>query len=80
MASETRTSTEQNEAYARAGDSVTVLTTLNAVSGSLTADQKDEIKRNYLHLEGEIAKDDLGSNDTSSWAALITAAKSKEAA
>tara|TARA_Y100000593_G_scaffold94536_1_gene194089 strand:- start:538 stop:780 length:243 start_codon:yes stop_codon:yes gene_type:complete len=80
MASETRTSTEQNEAYARAGDSVTVLTTLNAVSGSLTADQKDEIKRNYLHLEGEIAKDDLGSNDTSSWAALITAAKDKEAA
>ena len=75
-----RTSTEQNEAYARAGDSVTVITALNAVSGSLTADQKDEIKRNYLHLEGEIARDDLGSNDTSSWAALITAAKSKESA
>ena len=29
---EARTSTEQNEAYARAGDSVTILTTLNAVS------------------------------------------------
>ena len=80
MASETRTSDEQNAAYARAGDSVTVITALNAVSGSLTADQKDEIKRNYLHLEGEIARDDLGSNDTSSWAALITAAKSKESA
>ena len=75
-----RTSDEQNAAYARAGDSVTVITALNAVSGSLTADQKDEIKRNYLHLEGEIARDDLGSNDTSSWAALITAAKSKESA
>ena len=77
---EARTSDEQNAAYARAGDSVTVITALNAVSGSLTADQKDEIKRNYLHLEGEIARDDLGSNDTSSWAALITAAKSKESA
>ena len=80
MGSETRTSDEQNAAYARAGDSVTVITALNAVSGSLTADQKDEIKRNYLHLEGEIARDDLGSNDTSSWAALISAAKSKESA
>ena len=78
--SEARTSTEQNEAYARAGDSVTILTTLNAVSGSLDAEQKEDIKRNYEHLEIEIAKDDLGSNDTSSWAALITAAKAKEAA
>ena len=77
---EPRTSDEQNAAYARAGDSVTILTTLNAVSGSLTDDQKLEIKRNYEHLELEIAKDDLGSNDTSSWAALITAAKAKEAA
>ena len=80
MASETRTSDEQNAAYSRAGDSVTVITALNAVSGSLDADQKDEIKRNYEHLEVEIAKDDLGSNDTSSWAALITAAKAKESA
>lgn len=77
---EARTSTEQNEAYARAGDSVTVITALNAVSGSLDAEQKEEIKRNYEHLEIEIAKDDLGSNDTSSWAALITAAKAKESA
>ena len=80
MALEARTSTEQNEAYARAGDSVTILTTLNAVSGSLDAEQKEDIKRNYEHLEIEIAKDDLGSNDTSSWAALITAAKAKESA
>ena len=78
--SEARTSTEQNEAHARAGDSVTILTTLNAVSGSLDAEQKEEIKRNYEHLEIEIAKNDLGSNDTSSWAALITAAKAKESA
>ena len=77
---EARTSDEQNAAYARAGDSVTVITALNAVSGSLDADQKLEIKRNYEHLELEIAKDDLGSNYTSSWAALITAAKTKEAA
>ena len=75
-----RTSDEQNAAYARAGDSVTVITTLNAVSGSLDAEQKLEIKRNYEHLEQEIAKDDLGSNDISSWAALIAAAKTKEAA
>ena len=75
-----RTSDEQNAAYARAGDSVTLITALNAVSGSLDADQKDDIKRNYEHLEIEIAKDDLGSNDTSSWAALITAAKAKESA
>ena len=75
-----RTSDEQNDAYRRAGDSVTVITALNAVSGSLDADQKDEIKRNYEHLELEIANDDLGSNDISSWAALITAAKSKESA
>ena len=75
-----RTSDEQNAAYARAGDSVTVIDTLVAVSGSLDADQKDEIKRNYEHLEVEIAKDDLGSNDTSSWAALISAAKTKESA
>ena len=80
MAAEARTSDEQNAAYARAGDSVTILTTLNAVSGSLDAEQKEEIKRNYEHLEIEIAKNDLGSNDTSSWAALITAAKAKEAA
>jgi len=77
---EARTSDEQNAAYARAGDSVTVITALNAVSGSLDAEQKEEIKRNYEHLELEIAKDDLGSNDISSWAALITAAKSKESA
>ena len=75
-----RTSTEQNEAYARAGDSVTVIDTLVAVSGSLDADQKAEIKRNYEHLELEIANDDLGSNSTSAWAAKITAAKSKESA
>jgi len=77
---EARTSDEQNAAYARAGDSVTVLTELNAVSGSLDADQKLIIKRNYDHLEHEIARDDLGSNDISSWAALITAAKTKETA
>ena len=75
-----RTSDEQNAAYARAGDSVTAVTALNAVSGSLTTEQKDEIKRNYEHLEVEIAKDDLGSNNVSSWAALIAAAKTKEAA
>ena len=75
-----RTSDEQNAAYARAGDSVTVVTALNAVSGSLTTEQKDEIKRNYEHLEVEIAKDDLGSNSTSAWAAKITAAKNKESA
>ena len=80
MALDPRTSTEQNEAYARAGDSVTVLTTLNAVSGSLDADQKLEIKRNYEHLELEIANDDLGSNNVSSWAALISAAKTKDSA
>ncbi len=80
MAVESRTSDEQNAAYARAGDSVTVLTTLNAVSGSLDADQKLEIKRNYEHLELEIANDDLGSNNVSSWAALISAAKTKESA
>ena len=80
MAVESRTSDEQNAAYARAGDSVTVLTTLNAVSGSLDADQKLEIKRNYEHLELEIANDDLGSNNVSSWAALIAAAKTKESA
>ena len=80
MALEARTSTEQNEAYARAGDSVTILTTLNAVSGSLDADQKAEIKRNYEHLELEIANDDLGSNSTAAWAAKITAAKNKESA
>ena len=76
----TRTSDEQNAAYARAGDSVTVITALNAVSGSLDAEQKEQIKRNYEHLELEIARDDLGSNDISSWAALIAAAKTKEAA
>ena len=75
-----RTSDEQNAAYSRAGDSVTLITALNAVSGSLDADQKEEIKRNYEHLEQEIANDDLGSNDISSWAALIAAAKTKEAA
>ena len=80
MALDPRTSDEQNAAYARAGDSVTVLTTLNAVSGSLDADQKLEIKRNYEHLELEIANDDLGSNNVSSWAALISAAKTKESA
>ena len=80
MTVDPRTSTEQNEAYARAGDSVTLITALNAVSGSLDADQKDEIKRNYEHLELEIANDDLGSNSTSAWAAKITAAKNKESA
>ena len=75
-----RTSTEQNEAYARAGDSVTIIDALVAVSGSLTTEQKEEIKRNYEHLELEIAKDDLGSNSTAAWAAKITAAKSKESA
>ena len=77
---EPRTSDEQNAAYARAGDSVTVIDTLVAVSGSLTTEQKEEIKRNYEHLELEIAKDDLGSNSTSAWTAKIAAAKTKEAA
>jgi len=80
MARPARTSTEQNEAYARAGDSVTVIDTLVAVSGSLDAEQKLSIKRNYEHLELEIAKDDLGSNSTAAWGAKITAAKSKETA
>ena len=80
MAIEPRTSDEQNAAYARAGDSVTVIDTLVAVSGSLTTEQKEEIKRNYEHLELEIANDDLGSNNVSSWAALISAAKTKESA
>lgn len=75
-----RTSTEQNEAYARAGDSVTLIDALVAVSGSLDAEQKLSIKRNYEHLELEIAKDDLGSNSTAAWGAKITAAKSKETA
>ena len=75
-----RPSTEQNEAYARAGDSVTIIDALVAVSGSLTTEQKEEIKRNYEHLELEIAKDDLGSNSTAAWAAKITAAKNKESA
>ena len=75
-----RTSDEQNAAYSRAGDSVTVIDALVAVSGSLDAEQKEEIKRNYEHLELEIAKDDLGSNSTSAWAAKITAAKNKESA
>ena len=80
MAAEARTSDEQNAAYARAGDSVTVIDTLVSVSGSLTTEQKDEIKRNYEHLELEIANDDLGSNSTAAWGAKITAAKSKESA
>lgn len=80
MAIEPRTSDEQNAAYARAGDSVTVIDTLVSVSGSLTTEQKDEIKRNYEHLELEIANDDLGSNSTAAWGAKITAAKSKESA
>ena len=75
-----RTSDEQNAAYSRAGDSVTVIDTLVSVSGSLTTEQKDEIKRNYEHLELEIANDDLGSNSTAAWGAKITAAKSKESA
>ena len=45
-----RTTEEIAEIFKNAGDSVTVINSLAALS-SLTDDQKDEIERNVRHLE-----------------------------
>ena len=45
-----RTTEEITEIFNIAGDSVTIINTLAALS-SLTDEQKDEIKRNVEHLE-----------------------------
>ena len=47
---EERTAEEVATIFKNAGDSVTVINTLAALS-SLTDEQKDEIKRNVAHLE-----------------------------
>tara|TARA_B100002019_G_scaffold257956_1_gene242356 strand:- start:382 stop:630 length:249 start_codon:yes stop_codon:yes gene_type:complete len=47
---EERTAEEVARIFKNAGDSVTVINTLAALS-SLTDDQKDELKRNVDHLE-----------------------------
>tara|TARA_B100000886_G_scaffold246884_1_gene173717 strand:- start:417 stop:659 length:243 start_codon:yes stop_codon:yes gene_type:complete len=45
-----RTKEEVATIFTNAGDSVTVINTLAALS-SLTDEQKDEVKRNVMHLE-----------------------------
>ena len=58
-----RTTDEIATIFTNAGDSVTVINTLAALS-SLTDEQKDEIKRNVEHLE--IIKDYKKTDGTTS--------------
>ena len=78
-----RTTEEVAKIFTNAGDSVTVINTLAALS-SLTDDQKDDIRRNVEHLEiiKAYKKEDgttsiWGSEDFSEQDAAVTLGKSK---
>ena len=78
-----RTTEEVAKIFTNAGDSVTVINTLAALS-SLTDDQKDDIRRNVEHLEiiKAYKKEDgttsiWGSEDFSTHDAAVTLGKSK---
>ena len=78
-----RTTEEVAKIFTNAGDSVTVINTLAALS-SLTDDQKDDIRRNVEHLEiiKAYKKEDgttsiWGSEDYSEQDAAVTLGNSK---
>jgi len=78
-----RTTDEVAKIFTNAGDSVTVINTLAALS-SLTDDQKAELKRNVDHLEiiKAYKKEDgttsiWGSEDFTAQDAAVTLGKSK---
>ena len=70
--SETLTATEIAQNYSAAGDSVTLINELVAIT-TLTTEQVDTVSRNVEHLELMVAKDYWTSEDLAPLNAAITA-------
>ena len=74
--SETLTATEIAQNYSAAGDSVTLINELVAIT-TLTTEQVDTVSRNVEHLELMVAKDYWTSEDLAPFNAAVTAGKAK---
>lgn len=74
--SETLTATEIAQNYSAAGDSVTLINELVAIT-TLTTEQVDTVSRNVEHLELMVAKDYWTSEDLAPLNAAVTAGKAK---
>tara|TARA_R100001463_G_scaffold128574_1_gene187084 strand:- start:96 stop:329 length:234 start_codon:yes stop_codon:yes gene_type:complete len=74
--SETLTATEIAQNYSAAGDSVTVINELVAIT-TLTDEQKDTVSRNVEHLEIMVAKDYWTTEDLAPFNTAVTAGKAK---
>ena len=74
--SETLTATEIAQNYSAAGDSVTLINELVAIT-TLTTEQVDTVSRNVEHLELMVAKDYWTTEDLEPLNSAITAGKAK---
>ena len=74
--SDTLTATEIAQHYSAAGDSVTLINELVAIS-TLTDEQKDTVSRNVEHLELMVAKDYWTTEDLAPFNSAVTAGKAK---
>ena len=74
--SETLTTTEIAQNYSAAGDSVTLINKLVAIT-TLTDEQKDTVSRNVEHLELMVAKPYWTSEDLAPLNSAVTAGKAK---
>ncbi len=74
--SDTLTATEIAQHYSAAGDSVTLINELVAIS-TLTDEQKDTVSRNVEHLEIMVAKDYWTTEDLAPLNSAVTAGKAK---
>lgn len=74
--SDTLTDTEIAQNYSAAGDSVTLINELVAIS-TLTDEQKDTVSRNVEHLEIMVAKDYWTTEDLAPLNSAVTAGKTK---
>ena len=74
MPEETLTAAEIAQHYSAAGDSVTLINELVALS-ERNDDQVDTVRRNVEHLELMVAKDYWTSEDLAPFNAAITAGK-----
>ena len=74
--SETLTATEIAHHYSAAGDSVTLINKLVAIT-TLTDEQKDTVSRNVEHLEIMVAKDYWTTEDLDPLNSAITAGTAK---
>ena len=74
--SETLTATEIAQNYSAAGDSVTLINELVAIT-TLTTEQVDTVSRNVEHLEIMVAKDYWTTEDLDPLNSAITAGTAK---